>query len=71
MGTLWVPGALRVVALDVGVAPPALGTEASGAVVPGLAGGRDAALGEAADVHTRPVQALVRQRALLVTVAAG
>ena len=71
MGTLWVPGTLWVVTLDVWVAPPALGTEASCAVVPGLAGGRDAALGEAADVHTLPVEALVRQWALLVTVAAG
>jgi tape measure domain-containing protein len=69
--TLVVHGALGVVALDVGVASPALRAEAAGTVVPRLAPGSLAALGEAAGVHAGPVDALVGQGALQVAVAAG
>ena len=69
MRALVVDDTLWVVALCVGVASPAVGAEASCAVVPGLASCRDATLGEAAGIHTSSVYALVRQGALQVAVA--
>ena len=67
LGALLVHSALGPGAGHIGVAPVLGWTVAPGPVVTTLTQGIDPALGEAAGQHTVPVDTLVRQRTLQVT----
>ena len=71
LGTLLVHGALRPGAGDIGVTPILGGTVAPGPVVSTLTQSRHSTLGEATGQHTVPVDTLVSQRTLEVTLAAS
>lgn len=62
---------LRVVTQCVWIASPAIWTVAPGPVIPRLAQCSHSTLCQAAGVHTVPVDALIGERALQVTVTAG
>ena len=71
LGTFLVYNTLRLGAGSVGVSPVAGWTVAPGSVVSALTESIPAALGEAAGEDTVPVDTLVRQRALQVTLTPG
>ena len=71
LGTLLVHGALGPGAGNIGVTPVLGWTVAPGPMVTALTQGIDPALGEAAGKHTVPVDTLVRQGTLQVTLTSS
>ena len=70
LGALFVDHTLGVVTFDVGVASPSVRAEAASSVISCLTARSYATLRQAAGINAGSVDALVRQRALQVAVAA-